>query len=245
MNKSLIKKERYYDESTKICMGYIVINNDLWFDYDMVINTLHHDSHYMDFHYRNKIDNNNKGSIEVIDIDGWGYEYKTQTRFISRFALHDLIEKDIKLYDDIKDCVNNMEMFLGIIQPGDSNNQELKINIELMLHEVESQHEDYSKLAQMVKDVCDSELIQDIINKHDFEYDPSNDPYPVNPALNMDDCDINNSSIKSKICEAIDNNELKRIDLIYENNTHIRYRKHKKLKGESKCPDKEWFRELL
>ena len=162
--------ERFYDNDTKLNMEYIVIDNNLWINYGWITKELCHNENYADFYYRNRINKSDKDILVVKDIDYYGFERNCQYRFINRFATHEMIARHIDSLKNVSNCLSNLEVYLGINQLNDINNQDLKIDIELMLSLAETCTEaNFDKLIDKVKEVGNSDLIQSIVNKKDLE----------------------------------------------------------------------------
>lgn len=218
----IINMERFYDERTMLVMQYVIVDDNLWINYDWLTKELKHSEQYMEFHYRNKVNPLDKRIIKVIDEDDWGYETKDEHRFISRFAAHDLINKHIERIGEIEKCLNNLESSLGLLE----DNQDLKIDIELMFSEAHSSNEDFDELVKRVDKVYKSPIIQDIVNRKDIE-----------------DKDHEFEKVLDDLREINKSKGISNINVETDDSKQIKYTKHKKLENSIEPP--EWLKELL
>ena len=214
-----IKMERFYDGETRLNIEYVIIDGVLWYNYDWVVENLNYNDNYTNSYYRNNISNTNKQILRVKDENQFGYEADYDHRFISRFALHEMVTKHISQLSDINDCATKLEINIGV----NTSKNNLKLDFESLLFEANSPCEDFHKLSQKVKDICEYPDIQEILNKPD-----------------IDDNDYEFEKVLDELRSLNKSESISDMNVKTERNNIIKYRK---LKGKSTCP--EWLSELV
>lgn len=214
-----INIQRYYYERSMIVMQYVILDGNIWINYDWLSEELNHTENYINSYYRNRIDESNKKIIKVVDENDYGYEYEYEQKFISRFAAHELINRHIDRLNDVKNCLIDLESSLGMLE----ENHDLKIDIELMVSEARSSNEDFNELAKRVEEVYKSPIIQEIVKTKD-----------------IDDKDYEFEKILDDLRKVNKNERVVEIKVETETKTGLKY---KKINNPSEPP--EWLKELL
>lgn len=229
----LIERSYYYKEEYDMMIHFYEDVDGIWYDYEDISYILEYSDYKTGYIYDNDILDSNKKTYKIKTEDKYGQKRINEHRFINTLATFELIRRNEERNNRLRNMIKIIEKETGLLEPNDSNNHILKVNLNLMKTAIDNN--EIETLICAANEVYNSPAIQDIINTPEYYGERS---------FLYDEC--MDDELKDIINNAIDNDELEYIDLKFKiDEGPIRYRKHKKLKGESKCPDKEWFRELI
>lgn len=227
----IIESKKSYNVKYKISLCYYVDDfGIIWYRYDDISELFGYSSGLAFDIYENHIDELNKRQYSEY-IDTCTGKILNRKNYINTIALFELIKRNERINGAIKQSVIDLECSLGIIQPDDSNNHMLKVNLNLLKSELESDNEDYKLLSNISSSILESPTIQSILNDE-----------AINKEIEemIHDETISDDELKEYICQLIDNEEVSAITVESNNNKNVRYRK---LKTKSTCPS--WLSELV
>lgn len=225
----LIEERKYYNEDFDMFIRYHIDTDGVWYNYYDICELLEYNENKMKYNYDKLIDEINKREYEVEYEDNRGNIRKRCTGFINTIAAYELLKRNEERNRRIRFCIGDIELYHGIRQDNDENNHCLKVNLNLMKSEFESDEPNLEALKAYSKAVYDSPQIQKIINTNYYDFETEEEFEWYDYSIEM---------MKEEICNAIDNNELEQIVLKKRNSDRITF----KLK-ESSCPS--WLRNVV
>lgn len=226
----LIERSYYYKEDYNMTIHFYEDVDGIWYDYEDIAYILEYNDFTSNDIYMN-LNNTNKREYEIELEDKYGHKYINDRKFINTIATFELIRRNEERNNKLRNMIKIIEKETGMLEPSDSNNHVLKVNLNLMKTAIDNN--EIEALICAANEVYNSPAIQDIINTPEYYGERS---------FLYDEC--MDDELKEFINNAIDNDELDYIDLKFKiDDSPIRYRKHKNVKDESNYPD--WIKELI
>ena len=162
----IIETEKYYNETDDVLMEYYKDIDGIWYNYESVSLLLNYEGQIKNNIYNNEIIKENKrDSYELKYIDLRGNERIMPAKFVNSVALFELIARNIERNYKVKRTALEIERRNGMIINEDVNDHALKINLNLLKNELESEEQNYDRLYAFSKEIYNSPTIQYIVNK--------------------------------------------------------------------------------